>query len=232
MRYVITIILSFSFSFVFSQLDVNSTLGLPRVSDTNTNGTINDEIDNETAANIGNLVYNIDDNLIYRFDGTNWLAIEASDDQFDNEVSLRAPLDVNNVIGDPNAGNETTVQQAIQAITPITSKNGRVFYPPSIPIDASVNGTFTLNLYDEYISQHTLPSIIRSQENGGPTLGGTFAPNIPTYAVDELYYYVTFADSDVFGTITIDGDTGLMTYTIVGQPRDFNSLINVVFVVK
>lgn len=148
-----------------------------------------------------------------------------SDDQLDSEVDLDTPIDVDEG-GIVSPTNETTVQEVIQAIAPITSKAGRVFYPPSIQIDASANGTFTVNLYDEYVAQHTGAGIVRSIS------GGVSAPDIPIYNADELYYYVTFADPGVFGTISIDGDTGEMTYQIVGQPTDFNSLINVVFVVK
>lgn len=56
---------------------------------------------------------------------------------------------------------------------------------------------------------------------------------MPTYTRTELYYYVTFADPAVFntGTMAIDAN-GNLSYTIIGQPADFNSLINVVFVVK
>ena len=214
--YILFIALNYN---VFSQIDATTLLGLPRVPNIAS-------ITGETTNTIGNVVYNDADNKIYRYDGTNWIADAGTDDQFDDEVTLRTPIDVNNTTGDPNAGNETNVQQVIQAITPITSKNGRVFYPPSIQIDASTNGTFTLNLYNEYVAQHTGTGIIKS------SIGGTPAPNIPIYAVNELYYYVTFADPAVFDNISIDGNTGIMTYTIVGQPADFNSLINVVFVVK
>ena len=111
----------------------------------------------------------------------------------------------------------------VQAIAPITSRAARVFYPPSIAIDASTNGTFALDLYNEYTAQFASP-VVRS----------TGAPNaIPTYAATDLYYYVTLADSSVFdtGTMFIDGN-GVLTYTIIGQPTDLNALINVVFVVK
>ena len=54
---------------------------------------------------------------------------------------------------------------------------------------------------------------------------------IPTYAANELYYYVTYADTSVFSNMNISA-TGVLTYTIVGQPSDYNALINVVFVVK
>ena len=50
-------------------------------------------------------------------------------------------------------------------------------------------------------------------------------------AESALYYYVTYYDPTVFDNISIDAN-GVMTYDIIGQPADYNSLINVVFVVK
>ena len=68
----------------------------------------------------------------------------------------------------------------------------------------------------------TLPSSAAS--TGAPAA-------IPTYASTDLYYYVTYFDPTVFDNVSIDA-SGVMTYDIIGQPADYNSLINVVFVVK
>uniref|UniRef100_UPI000361CD0A hypothetical protein n=1 Tax=Eudoraea adriatica TaxID=446681 RepID=UPI000361CD0A len=141
-----------------------------------------------------------------------------TDDQTATEVNLVTAVDTN---GD--ATNETTVEEAIQAIAPITSKAARVFYPPSIAVDASVNGTFNVDLYAQYIAQF-----------GSPTVASAGAPAaVPTYAATDLYYYVTYADPTVFntGTMSINA-SGVLSYEIIGQPADYNSLINVVFVVK
>jgi hypothetical protein len=120
---------------------------------------------------------------------------------------------------------ETTVQEVIEAIAPITSKSARIFYPPSIAVDASTNGVgFTINLYQQYLDQYgmSLPSSVAS--TGAPAA-------IPTYTAAELYYYITYYDPTVFANVTIDA-SGVMTYDLIGQPADYNSLINVVFVVK
>jgi hypothetical protein len=141
-----------------------------------------------------------------------------TDDQTATEVNLDTAVDTN---GD--ATNETTVEEVIQAIAPITSKAARVFYPPSIAVDASANGTFNVDLYAQYIAQF-----------GTPTVASTGAPaSVPTYAAADLYYYVTYADPTVFntGTMSINA-SGVLSYEIIGQPADYNSLINVVFVVK
>ncbi|PIF00466.1 MAG: hypothetical protein CR994_05180, partial [Maribacter sp.] len=158
-----------------------------------------------------------------------------TDDQNSDEVNnvassidLNGDLTVNasdiiDVDGDGSV--DATVQDVIEAITPITSKAARIFYPPSIAIDASsiVTGA-TIDLYQQYLDQYgmTLPSSAKS--SSAPAV-------IPTYTRAELYYYVTYYDPAVFSGVTIS-DTGIMTYNIHASPMDYNSLINVVFVVK
>ncbi|WP_187269619.1 hypothetical protein, partial [Flagellimonas hymeniacidonis] len=124
--------------------------------------------------------------------------------------------------------NETTIEGAIQAIAPITSKAARIFYPPSIAVDASTIGVGTpVDLYQEYLDQF-----------GTPAVASANAPaSIPTYGRTELYYYVTYADPDVFGNgtavqnMSIDAN-GNLSFEVFNLPADYNSLINVVFVVK
>jgi hypothetical protein len=172
-------------------------------------------------------------NLILTDSDTNTVTIPladlGTDDQYDDEVLLRTAIDVDDAEKSVAQGyvEETTVQEVINAIAPITSKAARIFYPPSIAVDASTNGTFTIDLYQEYIDQY-----------GSPTVGSTSAPAaLPTYGRTELYYYVTYADTTVFGNgttvlnMSID-DNGNLSYEVFNQPADYNSLINVVFVVK
>jgi hypothetical protein len=141
----------------------------------------------------------------------------STDDQNASEVNSDTPVDVN---GD--GATEATVEDVIQAIAPITSKAARIFYPPSIAIDASSNGTGrTLNLYSQYVAQYGSPAVASA---GAPAA-------IPTYGPTELYYYITYADPTVFDNMVIDAN-GQLTYDIIGQPVDYNALINVVFVVK
>jgi hypothetical protein len=143
--------------------------------------------------------------------------LDNTDDQTASEVNLDAAVDM-----DGDAVNETTAEGALQAIAPITSKAARIFYPPSIAIDASTNGTgFTVDLYDQYLDQFGTPAVASA---GAPAA-------VPTYAASDLYYYVTYADPAVFANMSIDAN-GVLTYDIIGQPADYNSLINVVFVVK
>ncbi|MEY8019727.1 hypothetical protein AB8P51_02775 [Muriicola sp. SD30] len=150
------------------------------------------------------------------------VAAASTDDQYDDEVPLRTPIDVDEGgVGSPT--NETNVQEVINAIAPITSKAARIFYPPSIAVDASTNGSFSIDLYAQYTAQF-----------GTPTVASAGAPAaVPTYGATELYYYVTYADPTVFNTATMSIDAnGVLSYDIIGQPTDYNSLINVVFVVK
>uniref|UniRef100_UPI000A6351E5 hypothetical protein n=1 Tax=Allomuricauda sp. CP2A TaxID=1848189 RepID=UPI000A6351E5 len=140
-----------------------------------------------------------------------------TDDQDASEVNSDSPVDVD---GDGNT--EATVEDVIQDIAPITSKAARIFYPPSIAIDASTNGTGrTVDLYAQYVTQYGTPSVASA---GAPAA-------IPTYAATDLYYYITYADPAVFANMSIDAN-GELTYDIIGQPSDYNALINVVFVVK
>ncbi|WP_417445171.1 hypothetical protein, partial [Joostella sp.] len=114
-----------------------------------------------------------------------------------------------------------TATQVVTEEVNTISKAARIFYPPSIAIDASVNGNFEIDLYQQYVEQF-----------GSPVISSAGAPNaIPTYASDELYYYVTAYDTNVFTVTSIDVN-GKMTYTVKNPPADYNSLINVVFVVK
>ncbi|MGB6153191.1 MAG: hypothetical protein WBG48_14500, partial [Pricia sp.] len=172
-------------------------------------------------------------NTNFRVNGTNLQIIDgggtrsvplntiSTDDQFDDEVQLRTPIDVDDA-EKATVTNETTVQEVIQAIAPITSKAARIFYPPSIAVDASSNGTGrTINLYTQYTAQFATPAVASA---GAPAA-------IPTYAPGDLYYYVTEFDTSVFANVSVDAN-GVMTYDVIAAPADYNSLINVVFVVK
>ena len=145
--------------------------------------------------------------------------ITDTDNQDASEVNLVSAVD-----SDGDTTNETTVEEVVQAIAPITSASGRIFYPPSIAIDASslVNNA-SIDLYQQYLDQY--------DGSGSNYTASTGAPAIPTYGPTDLYYYVTYADPAVFNIDFIDA-SGNMQYDIVGTPADYNSLINVVFVVK
>ncbi|MCK8522149.1 hypothetical protein M0D21_11250 [Aquimarina sp. D1M17] len=194
--------------------DANALMGLP----TATNLA---EINAILNPQIGSVVYNLDDEEIYRYTGPTNGWQRATDDQTDAEVLLAIPLDVDeDAVTTPT--NETNLQEVVQAIAPITSKAGRVFFPPSIEIDASaIVNNQTIDLYALYRAQYATPII------SSPS-----APNtIPIYEANELYYYVTFADPIVFNIDSLS-DAGVLQYDILSIPTDDNTLINVVFVVR
>jgi len=197
-----------------AQIDANSVMGMPTATTAEMNAIV--------GPNIGSVLFNTDDEEVYRYTTSGWEI--GTDDQYDDEVTLRTPIDVNEGgVGSPT--DETNVEEIIQAIAPITSKAARVFYPPSIAIDASTNGSFSVNLYTQYTAQFATPTAASA---GAPAA-------VPSYAATDLYYYVTYADPSVFntnpGAMTINA-SGVLSYEIIGQPADYNSLINVVFVVK
>ncbi len=195
---------------VEAQIDANSVMGMPRAT--------NAEMLAIAGPAIGSVLYNTDDDSIYRYTSTGWQ--RATDDQYDDEVNLRTATDVDEG-GVASPTDETTVEEVIQAIAPITSKAARVFYPPSIAIDASTNGSFNVDLYTQYTAQFATPT---AASTGAPAA-------VPSYAATDLYYYVTYADPAVFDNLSINA-SGVLSYDIIGQPADYNSLINVVFVVK
>ena len=97
-----------------------------------------------------------------------------------------------------------------------------IFYPPSIEVDVATIGTGkTIDLHAEYINQYGTPAVSSA---GAPAA-------IPTYANNELYYYVTYYDTTVFANVTVSV-TGIMTYDVIASPTDYNTLINVVFVAQ
>lgn len=88
------------------------------------------------------------------------------------------------------------------------ASEGTFFYlPPTIlPIDKSdpaFNSTtqkFSINLHDAYKDQFTTPSCISHPSAG-----------LPVYESNELHYFVTYADPDVFDDVQVS-DAGVLTY--------------------
>jgi len=133
-------------SSINAQIDAGNLLGLPAATDLA-------EITGIVGPQIGALVYNLDDDQVYRFTSTGWQGVLGTDDQDASEVDSDTPVDV-----DGDGATDDTVEDVIQAIAPITSKAGRVFYPPSIEIDASAisSSDETINLYQQYTNQYDL----------------------------------------------------------------------------
>ncbi|MEC4114170.1 hypothetical protein VSO92_08620 [Myroides pelagicus] len=116
------------------------------------------------------------------------------------------------------------------------------FYMPAVIFDTKTKGEkLTRDLYQDYVNQFTGgpkgeyniaygakdPSILYK----GGVIGSTGAPaEIDVYTKNELYYYVTYYDTNVFANIRISAD-GVLTYDIIGTATPA-SYMNIVFVIK
>ena len=99
----------------------------------------------------------------------------------------------------------------------------RFFYMPSVAISTKTLGVVAtpLDLYNEYKKQFATPMV-----------KNTSAPaNIPYFPVaTDLHYYITYYDANVLKINNVSND-GKVTYEII-KVADYNSFLNVVFVVK
>ena len=103
-----------------------------------------------------------------------------------------------------------------------TAQNTRWFYAPSVSVDASAEVMdATIDLYQEYASQFSAPSV---RSPGAPDA-------LPLYQASDLYYYVTTFDDQVIDNISINA-AGVMEYDIIDVPFDNYTIINIVFVIK
>ncbi|MFC3199949.1 hypothetical protein ACFOET_20180, partial [Parapedobacter deserti] len=121
----------------------------------------------------------------------------------------------------------TDANGVLKTISP--NKFVRFFYMPSIVFDtSSPNPTGPLrtrNLYQEYVNQFT--------GAGSPGLvGSTGAPETIPYLpqAEDLYYYITYYDDDVFADLSIN-QNGELSYRVIG-PGTPTSFMNIVFVIK
>jgi hypothetical protein len=106
------------------------------------------------------------------------------------------------------------------------------FYMPSFPIAVSTEGTFNVNLWQEYNRQfNNLASGSVIVSSGAPAPA---KPLSKVYAANELNYYVIGYDNTVFSSLSVSS-TGVLNYTItstgVSNVSD-STYMNIVFVVK
>lgn len=100
--------------------------------------------------------------------------------------------------------------------------SGSFFYMPSFPIMTGDLGTQgQVNLHEEYLNQFVSPVVVSEEAPAE-------IPHIP--GAEDLYYYVTYYDTNVFEEVTIS-KAGILTYKNKGIPVTA-SYMNVVFVVK
>ena len=96
----------------------------------------------------------------------------------------------------------------------------KFFYMPSVLVNTSTLGTKTMDLYNLYYTQFNTPPVTSTGSTG----------SIPTLLKNELEYYVTYYDTALMNTVTINAD-GVMSYNVIGNASDA-SFMNIVFVVK
>ena len=96
----------------------------------------------------------------------------------------------------------------------------KFFYMPSVLVNTATLGTKTLDLYALYFAQFNNPPVKSAGSKG----------SIPTLPKTQLEYYVTYYDTTLMDTVTIDAN-GLMSYKVIGNASDA-SFMNIVFVVK
>jgi hypothetical protein len=138
----------------------------------------------------------------------------------------------NMIVADPNG----VLKQVKQ--TP------RFFYMPAVIFDTQTAGTGIRDLYADYVNQFTgvAHAIVHGpagstpeQYTGGLVRSGQGTADeapaqIAVYETNELYYYVTYFDQDVFENLSISAD-GKLEYTVKAGATEA-SYMNIVFVVK
>lgn len=96
----------------------------------------------------------------------------------------------------------------------------KFFYMPSILFDTTTLGAKTKDLYQLYYTQFNTPQVSSSGAAG----------KIPVVGKNDLEYYITYYDTNVFTGVAVDAN-GQMTYNVSNNATDA-SFMNIVFVVK
>lgn len=105
------------------------------------------------------------------------------------------------------------------------------FYMPAIilpidPADPTYNAgteTFTVDLYARYQTQFATPPAASPNAASAP---------LPLYAKGDLKYFITYYDSAVFSSVSVNND-GVMTYKLVASPAiTEKTYMNIIFEVK
>ena len=99
------------------------------------------------------------------------------------------------------------------------------FYMPAISFDTSTNGTYSKELYNEFVKQLSTSGGLVVPSAGAPAKVLATVPK-----ASDLNYYVTAYDDKVFRNISIDAN-GRMQYEIIGIASD-STFLNIVFVEK
>jgi hypothetical protein len=135
--------------------------------------------------------------------------------------------DVTNAIvkvGDSLAKNidHTALKDTI--ISLVNENSTKWFYMPSIVIDVSTSGSFTIDLYGEYLTQFSTGTIIGNA-------GALPPPFVKIYTKDQLNFYVIGHDDTVFSNLVIT-DEGMLTGEIEAGNVSDATFMNIIFVIK
>lgn len=150
----------------------------------------------------------------------------------------------------PPTANQILVWDATNEKWEPKAQAPQIFYMPAVIFDTTnpTSGTAKISrdLYQEYKNQFTggpvegYPIIhgANGYDNTNLYMGGLITNNkntgtaVPIHIYDrnELNYYVTYYDTDVFADLEIDDD-GNLSYRIIGTVSEI-SYMNIVFVVK
>ena len=174
------------------------------------------------------------------YDDSNTRLQYADENGNTNNVDLSGLLSSANDLNDGNLiaehvdgdGNVTNIEETVTTVTSsgfkawtFTSEDGTetefdardCFYPPSVPVDASTTGTFSLDLYGNYAGQFGSPAI---------SSPGASAP--PVVPASNLDFHVLDYDNNVMNVTNLTAG-GVMTYEITAVPKDNCTYINVLF---
>jgi len=113
----------------------------------------------------------------------------------------------------------------------------KVFYMPPVMFDTSKkhNVVQTRNLYEEYVAmfggtQNVVDTPIDGTRPGLVKNGGAEKDTIPTFAANQLDFYVAYYDPAVFENVKVS-DAGVLTYTVKKKAK-YGAFMTVVFVVR
>lgn len=125
---------------------------------------------------------------------------------------------------DANSGSLLVVDDSGNAnFKELKSMMPKFFYLPSLVVDIAQGNPGTLNLYEEYKKQFSVPMASNP---------GAVNMPLPVLQAQELNYHVTYYDKNVFTAVSVS-DAGILTYTVDPKAKvSSNSFMNFIIQVK
>ncbi|SKB90484.1 collagen, type VII, alpha, partial [Parapedobacter luteus] len=133
-----------------------------------------------------------------------------------------AGLQNGSIVNNGTVTNKIVVVDEYGILKQVKAAMPRFFYMPSIAIPTDVRGIpSTIELYEIYEEQFGTPMA----QNPGATA-------LPVLNADQLNYYITYYDTNVFEDVSIN-NLGVMTFTVKADADlTVHSFMNIVFEVK